>query len=216
MRAANLTGLLLVTAMAMRTPVTGRSEAPFDMTGYWSATTSKDNIDNVLLSAEGRRISAGWSPATDKANGDECKVYGAGGVMRLPGQLHITWENESTLKIETAAGTQTRRFFFGGTQFFPTEATSQGHSVARWTQSELAVTTTHLKPGYLQKNGVPYSSSTVLDEKFIRVDRDGQAYLDVTITVDDPLYLQEKYIATYEYKKQSNATGWNPTPCSAN
>jgi hypothetical protein len=217
MRSANLSYLLLVTSLAVRTPVTGRSAALFDMTGYWAATlTSKGNINNPPLNAEGRRISGGWDPAKHRAKGEQCKAYGAGGVMRLPGHLHITWENDNTLKIETDAGTQTRRFFFGGTQFFPTEATWQGHSLARWNTTGLAVTTTHLRPGYLQENGVPYSSSTVLNEDFVRHIDKGQEYLSVTITVDDPLYLQQKYTATYEFKKQPDAIGWNPTPCSAN
>jgi hypothetical protein len=42
-----------------------------------------------------------------------------------------------------------------------------------------------------------------------------QEYLAVTMIVDDPRYLQQPYIKTYEYKKQNDATDWNPTPCSA-
>jgi len=217
MRAANLSYFLLVMSLAVRAPVTGRSAALFDMTGYWSAMpASKLNTNDLPLTAEGRRITAAANPAKDKANGEQCKAYGAGGVMRLPGHLHITWEDDNALKIETDAGTQTRRFFFGGTQPFPTEATWQGHSLARWNNAELTVTTTHLKPGYLQKNGVPYSSSTVLNEEFIhQVHKTGQEFLTVTITVDDPLYLQKPYTRTYEFQKQPDASGWNPTPCLA-
>jgi len=53
-------------------------------------------------------------------------------------------------------------------------------------------------------------------EYFLRlVDRRGQEYLAVTIFVDDAQYLQQPYIKTYEFKKQPDASGWNPTPCSA-
>ena len=71
-------------------------------------------------------------------------------------------------------------------------------------------------PGYLRKNGVPYSANAHLNEYFVRlVDNGGQEYLALTILVDDPQYLQQPYIKTYQYKKQRDASGWNPTPCSA-
>ena len=73
-----------------------------------------------------------------------------------------------------------------------------------------------MRPGYLRKNGVPYSARTVLNEYFVRlVAKDGQEYLAVTVVVDDPQYLLQPYIKTYEYKKQTSSAGWNPTPCSA-
>ena len=73
-----------------------------------------------------------------------------------------------------------------------------------------------LRSGYLRKNGVPYSSDTTITEYLLRlVDRQGQEYLALTTIVDDPRYLQQPYIKTYEFKKQNDATGWNPTPCAA-
>lgn len=220
-------------------PLTGRTAAPFDITGYWVAlitddwryrmlTPPKGNVDYLPVNAEGRRITEAWDPAKDEANGEQCKAYGAGGVMRLPGRLHITWESDNTLRIDTDAGTQTRRFFFGGSQSPPTQPTWQGFSAARWDvpgrgrgvaasgYGQLTVTTTHLRPGYLRKNGIPYSGSAVLNEHFVRlVDKGGQEYLALTVVVDDPQYLQQPYIKTYEYKKQPDASLWNPTPCSA-
>lgn len=223
-------------------PPTGRTAAPFDITGYWVAlitddwryrmlTPPKGNVDYLSVNAEGRRVTEAWDPAKDEANGEQCKAFGAGGVMRLPGRLHITWESDNTLRIDTDAGTQTRRFFFGGSQPSPTGPSAwQGHSVARWDVpargrggaspsaggAQLRVTTTHLRPGYLRKNGVPYSANAVLNEYFLRlVDKDGQEYLALTILVDDPQYLQQPYIKTYQYKKQRDASGWNPTPCTA-
>ncbi|PYS26416.1 MAG: hypothetical protein DMG11_20025 [Acidobacteria bacterium] len=220
-------------------PLTGRTAAPFDITGYWVAlvtddwryrmlTPPKGNVDYLPVNAEGRGATEAWDPAKDEASGEQCKVYGAGGVMRLPGRLHITWESDNTLRIDTDAGTQTRRFFFGGSQPPTGEPTWQGYSVARWDvpgrgrgaaatgRGQLTATTTRLRPGYLRKNGVPYSGNAVLNEYFVRlVDNGGQEYLAVTIFVDDPQYLQQPYIKTYQYKKQRDASGWNPTPCSA-
>lgn len=73
-----------------------------------------------------------------------------------------------------------------------------------------------MRPGYLRKNGIPYSGNAVLTEYFVRLaDDDGQEYLAVTTMVDDPQYLAQPYVKTYQFKKQPDASGWNPTPCSA-
>ena len=235
---------LLITIALVLTPLnlraqTARSAAPYDITGYWVAlitddwryrmlTPPKGNVDYLPVNAEGRRVTEMWDPVGDEKNGEQCKAYGAGGVMRLPGRLHITWADDNTVQLETDAGTQTRRFFFGASQPLA-EPTWQGYSVARWEfpasrtptpggagHGQLKVVTNHLRPGYLRKNGVPYSANAVVTEYFLPlVDRRGQEYLAVTIFVDDAQYLQQPYIKTYEFKKQPDASGWNPTPCSA-
>ena len=214
----------------------GRAVAPIDVTGYWVAlvtddwryrmlTPPKGNADYLPITADARRVMGEWDPAKDEAAGEACRAYGAGGVMRLPGRLHITWENDTTLKMDLDAGTQTRRFQFGAAAA-AAEPSWQGSSVARWqlpsgrgrgpeTTGQLVVTTNRLRPGYLRKNGVPYSANAVITEYFVKLEDEGQEYLVVTIMVDDPQYLQLPYIKTYQYKKQPDATGWAPTPCVA-
>jgi len=214
----------------------GRTQAPFDLSGYWVSlvtddwryrmlTPPKGNADYLPVNAEARRVMGEWDPAKDEAAGEACRAYGAGGVMRLPGRLHITWENDNTLKMDLDAGTQTRRFQFGAPPP-AAEPSWQGSSSARWqfpggrgrgpaTTAQLVVTTTGLRPGYLRKNGVPYGANAVITEYFVRLVDEAQEYLAVTIMVDDPQYLVQPYIKTYEYKKESNASGWNPTPCVA-
>ena len=51
--------------------------------------------------------------------------------MRLPGRLRISWQDDTTLKVETDTGTQTRLLRFGAAPA-PAEPTWQGHSVAQW------------------------------------------------------------------------------------
>jgi hypothetical protein len=222
-------------------PPSGQRGAPYDITGYWVSlvtddwrfrmlTPPKGNVDYLPVNAEARRVANDWDPAKDEANGEQCKAYGAGGVMRLPGRLHITWEGDNALRLETDAGTQTRQFLFDESQPPPSAPTWQGYSVARWERpvvgrgraavntaqlGQLKVTTTRLRPGYLRKNGVPYGSNAVLTEYFLRlVDKGGQEYLAVTTMLDDPQYLQQPYVKTYQFKKQRDAAGWSPTPCT--
>ena len=65
----------------------------------------------------GRAQSGGeWNPSKDEAAGEQCRAYGADGIMRIPGRLHISWQDGNTLKLETDAGTETRMFYFGASE----------------------------------------------------------------------------------------------------
>ena len=79
----------------------------------------------------------------------------------------------------------------------------------------MKVVTTHLTPGYLQKNGIPYSENAVLTEYFTTVEDKGIRYLAVTTMLADPRYLTQSFVRTSQFKKLPDAAGWNPTPCSA-
>ena len=79
----------------------------------------------------------------------------------------------------------------------------------------LKIVTTKIKPGYLQKNGIPYSANATVTEYFDRVDEPGAAYIVITSTVDDPAYLTEPYMTSTHFKRQADAAGWKPSPCSA-
>ena len=146
--------------------------------------------------------------------------------MRVPGRLHITWDNDTTMKIETDAGTQTRLFHFGGKDTQAGDSSLQGYSVAAWEVAatgrgqpragNLIVTTTHLLPGYLRRNGVPYSANTVLTEYYDRISApNGDEWLVVSTEVRDPQYLSSPFITSTHFKKQADAKSWMPEACSA-
>src|SRR5205085_1642703 len=90
----------------------------------------KGDVGGIPVSAEGRRVAAAWDPEKDAASEDACKAYGAGGLLRMPGRLHITWDADDTLKVESEAGSQTRLFSFGQTR--GPGGDWQGVSVASW------------------------------------------------------------------------------------
>jgi hypothetical protein len=220
-------------------PQSGRQAAPIDVTGYWVSTVMEDwkfrmvtprkgIFETLPLNAEGRRVGETWDPARDEASGEQCRAYGAAGVMRLPGRLHITWENDNTLRIDTDAGTQTRQFYFGATAPAAGEPSWQGRSVAQWElgagggrgqgprTGDLKVVTTNLRPGYVRKNGAPYSKNAIVTEYYdLNTMPNGDLWLTVTTKVEDPTYFTRPYLTTSDFKKLPDATGWNPTPCSA-
>ena len=162
--------------------------------------------------------------------------------MSVPGRLHITWLDDSTLKVETDAGMQTRLLRFGdGKTPADTPRTWQGVSVAQWqtprpnvpllfrpaertadapavvpTGGSLRVVTTNLRAGYLRKNGVPYSENAVLTEHWDLYKRpNGEEWLTITTQVDDPQYLRTARLVAPIFKKEPNGAKWDPTPCSS-
>ena len=81
----------------------------------------------------------------------------------------------------------------------------------------LKVVTTKMKPGYLQKNGVPYSANAVQTEYFSRTSEpNGDSWLILTAIVEDPQYLTGPFIRSTHYKRLPDTnTAWEPEPCSA-
>lgn len=214
-----------------------RDAAALDLTGYWVSVITEDwkyrmvtpksgVFDSLPLNAEGRKLGMGWDPAKDEAAGEACRAYTAANVMRLPGRLHITWRDATTLQIDTDAGTQTRLFHFAAaTPAAP--ASWQGHSVAQWEYAagggrgaprlgNLKVVTTNLRAGYVRKNGAPHSDKAVVTEYFdLNTIPNGDTWLTITTKVEDPVYFSRPYITTSDFKKLPNAAGWAPAPCSA-
>src|SRR5262249_5078242 len=155
---------------------------------------------------------------------DVCKAYGAPAIMRLPTRLHITWDDDNTLRIDTDYGTQTRKFHFGANVPAAGEPSLQGNSIAQWELApgrgaqagNLKVVTTNLRAGYIRKNGAPYSDKTTVTEYFdIHALPNGDQWLSVTTRVEDPVYFSRTMTNTSDFKKLPNANGWTPTPCSA-
>jgi len=220
-------------------PPTGKVGAPYDLTGYWVSLVTEDwryrmamppkgDYVGLPLTPEGKKLADAWDPTKDESAGEQCRAYGAAGIMRQPTRLHITWENDDTLKIETDAGTQTRRLQFKGPQ--GQGGDWQGVSVASWERSlgvmgagrgavppggSLKVVTTQMKPGYLRRNGVPYSAKAVMTEYFDQLEHpNGDTLMVVVTEVVDAANLTTPFWTSTHFKKQKDASGWNPTPCS--
>jgi len=204
---------------------TAKASAPVDLTGYWVAfvtedwrfrmiTPRKGDYQVVPLTEQARKVADAWDQGADEAAGNQCKAYGAGAIMRLAARFHITWQDENTLRVESDYGMQTRLFHFNPSS--PGERTWQGYSKAEWEKpSSLKVTTTNLRPGYLRKNGVPYSENAVVTEYFdIGPIPGGGQVLLVTAIVDDPLYLRLPFTTSSQFKKEADGSKWDPTPCS--
>lgn len=225
---------------------TGRAATAFDMTGYWVSVVTEDWRQRMLtppkgdflslpLNAEGRRVALEWDPSQDAGDNQpqeyRCRAFGAPALMRRPGRLHISWQDDLTLKIETSAGNQTRLLHFGPPPQ-PSERSWQGVSAAQWRRQfltvgqgrpggdgtvaggHLEVVTTQLNPGYLRTNGIPYSENATVTEYFYRHSGPGALeWLTVTTIVDDPRFLARPFITSTDFKKESDGSKFKPTPC---
>ena len=124
-----------------------RDSAAIDLTGYWVSYVTENWRYRMVTPAKGeyRRIPASpaalplinaWDPAADEKAGNQCKSYGAAAIMNVPGRLRISWQDANTLRIDTDAGTQTRRLQFSTTAAKATAASGQGDSKASWERAE--------------------------------------------------------------------------------
>jgi hypothetical protein len=221
-------------------PPTAKASAPIDLTGYWVAvvnedwryrmvTPAKGDYRGVPITLEALKIVNGWDPTADEAAGNQCKSYGAGAIMRVPGRIHLTWPDDNTLRLDADAGMQARLFQFGSVPAPTAQPTWQGQSAARWERpgggrgnpaaaraGSLTVVTTNVRPGYLRKNGVPYSESAKITEYFdvSPLPNNGQLMV-VTTVVDDARYLTQPFIVSSNFKKEADGSRWDPTPCSS-
>jgi len=120
---------------------TGRTGAPVDLTGTWVSVVTEDWEARMVppvkgdyttiaqvMNAQARKVADAWEPSMD----GRCEAYGVGGVMRIPGRLRISWQDDATLKIETDAGAQTRLLHFTTGAAPAGPRTLQGYSVAEW------------------------------------------------------------------------------------
>src|ERR1700726_3157911 len=196
-------------------PQTAKQAAPVDLSGYWVSVVTEDwryrmvtpargDYQGVPMTPAARAIADAWDPAQEEASGDLCKSYGAPALLRVPGRLHITWQDEQTLRMDADAGKQTRIFHFGNWKpLTGGPPTLQGDSKAEWvrgggrgaTDGSLKVTTSNLKAGFLRKNGVPYSDKTTLTEYFDMIkEPNGDPLIIATIVTTDPVYLRQPFV----------------------
>ena len=223
-------------------PPTGKAGAPVDLTGTWVSVITEDwrwrmvtppkgDYASLPINMDAKKAADTWDPAKDEAAGEACKGYGAPGLMRQPTRLRITWQDDNTMKVEADAGTQTRLLHFGDWKAPGGAGTLQGDTTASWETGargrggapapppmfgNLKTVTKNLKPGYLRKNGVPYSDKATLTEYWDLLRQpNGEQWIVITTVVEDPTYLARTWITSLNFKKEANGSKWDPSPCTA-
>lgn len=225
-------------------PTTGKAGAPVDLTGYWVSLVTEDWIERMSPdsppSGTGGRDAADRGAAGGRGRGaappagaDPCRVYGAGGSMRVPGRLNISWVDDNTLKIEMDSGTQTRTLRFGQAAPAPGPRSLQGNSVATWETGaraggfgggggrggaapaaprwgQLKVVTTNTTGGYLLSSRNTYSENAVITEYFAPHSDFGADYMTVVTSIEDG---GNPRIVSSTFKKEPNGSKFKPSGC---
>jgi hypothetical protein len=206
-----------------------RAAAPVDLTGYWVSIVTEDWIERMSPDSPpsgtgGARGLGNRGPETAPAGADPCRVYAAGGSLRVPGRLHITWADDTTLKVEMDAGTQTRLFHFNPTTPAPAEKSLQGHSVATWELANgrgrggfgaPAPAANAPRPwgslnGYLLSSRSAYSDNATLTEYFSKHSDFGTDYMTVTAMLQDGA---RTIVTSSTFKKEADGAKFKPAGC---
>jgi hypothetical protein len=152
-----------------------------------AARRKADSWDASILSARERQTIPGPS------------VYGRAGSIRISKIVDDDTQQVVAFRIYRSPGNNGtfRMIWMDGRPHPPEYAahTWQGFSTGTWQGHMLTVETTHVKMGFIQRNGVPSSDRAALTEHVIR---HGDV-LTIICVVSDPVYLEEPLMRTTNY-----------------
>ena len=182
-----------------------------DIAGNWAALYHEDqphripgpelgDYTGIPLNDAGRLKADSWDASILTLREHQAKPHPSTYSLRGPANIRITREldpvTQETIGYELFGtfGQATRLIWLDGRPHPPEYAahTWAGFSTGRWDGNSLEVVTSHLKVGWLQRNGVAHSDRATMTERFIRHGN----YLTVVTMVDDPIYLEEPFIRT--------------------
>ncbi len=150
-----------------------------------------------------RLFAESWDASRLTLQEHQCRVHVAPYIYHGPLNLRI-WEEKDpetqqiiAIKNYISTYEQTRTIWMDGrphpSDFAP--HTFMGFSTGKWDADGLTVTTTHLKQGWLRRNGVPESDQTTMIEHFVRHDK----ILTHVAIISDPVYLAEPLVRTTDF-----------------
>ena len=217
-------GLLFLLLMVVSTP----AFAQMDLTGVWNPIMHEDqqerapgpNVGDYLglpINDAGRMRGETWNASILTLSEHTCKphpsTYGPRGVGGMRIRYHHDNTTENLVKIDAQIQwmEQFREIWMDGRPHPPAHAahTWQGFSTGRFDGNVLVVNTTHLKAGWLRRNGIALSDRATMVERFFRHGN----YLTHTSVITDPVYLSEPIVRTNGFQLNPNAITVQPYPC---
>jgi cyclase len=190
------------------------ASAQIDFSGEWAPRFWEDQPERVPgpelgdylgipISEAARQRADTWDASIQTLPEWQCRPHSADYIWRGPSNLRISKEVDPVSREITAFHAEwlrsvDRAIYLDGRPHPPADAlhTWAGFSTARWDGDMLTVTVTHLKEGYLRRNGLPRSDKATLTEHWIR---NGDLLTVMTI-VNDPVYLTEPFVRTTDYE----------------
>ncbi len=217
------TSTILILAAALSTP----AFAEFDFSGQWSDRYHEDWIERIPgpevvdylglpINDAARAKSDSWEASVQTLPERQCIPHPAPYGLWGPANLKIWNETDPVSgrvvawKIYGTFGRATWTIWMDGRPHPSPSAphTFAGFTTGEWQGDVLTAHTTHIKMGYLRRNGVPTSDQTTMTEHFVR----HGDILTATVIVNDPVYLTEPYIRTMSWVLDPEQQVL-PTPC---
>jgi hypothetical protein len=182
-----------------------------DLSGEWAPRFHEDQPERIPgpdigdylglpINTAARLHADSWDASLLTLPEHQCKPHPADYSPRGPANLRF-WKEIDTASQQVIAWhthiswqAPERTIYMDGRPHPPEYAahTWQGFSTGKWEGDALVVTTTHLKMGWIRRNGVPRSDSATLVERFIR---HGDT-LTLISWINDPVYLDEPFVRT--------------------
>jgi hypothetical protein len=200
--------VLLMAAAAV--PVFGQ----IDFSGEWAPRFYEDQPERVPgpelgdylglpINAAARMRADTWDASLLTLPEWQCRPHGADYIWRGPSNLTITKEVDPVTREITAfhavwLRSVDRPVYLDNRPHPPEYAnhTWAGFTTAKWDGDMLTTYVTHMKEGYIRRNGVPRSDLATLTEHWIR----HEDFLTVVTIVTDPVYLTEPFIRSTDYQ----------------
>jgi hypothetical protein len=213
-----LTAVLALVLLAVASPAL----AQVDIAGEWANRTNEDqphrapgadlgDYTGLPINAAARQKASVWDASILSAPEGMAKPHSPQYFMRGPGpNIRIRKATDPVTQeliaytIEGMFGRNDRVIWMDGRPHPSEHAehTWDGFSTGKVEGNRLTITTTHMKYGIIQRNGVPASPEAVMTEHFVR----HGDWLTAVIIIDDPLYLEEPFIRTSTWERSSNVT----------
>lgn len=218
-------------ALACAVAVLALADSAFaqtDLVGIWAPIFHEDQVERIPgpdvgdyagmpISEAGRLRGQAWDASLLTLPEHQCKPHPSTYGFRGVGNLRITPTYDDATQALVKLSThifwqeQEREIWMDGRPHPPDHAahTWQGFSTGRWVGPVLEVKTTHLKAGWIRRNGLALSDRATMTERFIR----HGSYLTHVYVIEDPYYLTEPLIKTNGFVLTNDVT-MAPYPCS--
>ena len=199
--------------------------AQIDLSGEWGTTFFEDILhrgatlvpgDNtgVPLSEAGWRKAESWDEAVVGTHERQCIPHPVQYAVRGPGNIRMVKvidEPTGRLVAYSLQGSYVGHFrmiWLDG-RTHPSDLAPHsytGFSTGQWVRNTLVVKTTHMKMGYLDRNGMPSSELGTMTEHFVR----HGDHLTVVTFIHDPVFLNEPFVRSTDFVLNSagNAGAW--------
>lgn len=222
-------GPLLVLALLAGVPARaqGPEKAPasdFSLSGTWVPYYHEDTMERgggpalvdylgLPITEGARRMALSWDPSRMTVEEHQCQVHVSPYMNRSPTQLAFSEERDPetqrviAIKLYISNYQQSRTIWMDGRPHPSPYAahTWMGFSTGKWEGAVLTVYTTHIKQGFVRRNGLPESDLATATEHYIRY---GNLMTHVSI-LTDPVYLTEPLVKTQDFAlAQYSAISW--------